>query len=179
MLPRTDIKVCIALIALGAAVSVFADKDTDTPAEALPTLNVQVNDAAVRGEPSFLSQVAATLKYGDKVGVVEEIEDWHKVQPEASAVTGWMHVSALTEKTILLQAGETDANVKASKQELAAGGRGFNQEVEDKFREENKDLDAAYRQLDALLAAPNGHVTQAEIARFMREGELAQNGGGQ
>ena len=156
----------------------FADKQKDNgdQPDTLPTLYIQVNDAAMRDTPSFLSAVALTLSYGDKVGVVDETEDWHMVKPEASSITGWVHDSALTRKTIKLEAGETDANVQASKQELAAGGRGFNQEVEDKFREENEDLDAAYRQLDQLQADPAGRVSQAQIIRFIRDGELASRG---
>jgi len=176
---QTDIKLCITLIALGAAVSVSADKQAEDSPPPLPTLHVQVNEAVVRGEPSFLSPAASTLSYGDKVGIVEETEDWHKVQPEMSAITGWMHASALTKETIVLAAGETDENVKASKQELAAGGRGFNKDVEEKFREDNQDLDAAYRQLDQLTADPATRVSDAEIVRFMREGELIGQGGGQ
>lgn len=181
MLPRTDIWVCITLIALGLAVSVFADKqkdDGEQPAP-LPTLNIQVNDAAMRRGPSFLSEVALTLGYGDTVGVVDEVEDWHKVQPQASSLSGWVHDSALTRKTIKLEAGEADANVKASKQELAAGGRGFNDEVEAKFREENEDLNAAYRRLDTLLADPGGRVSHGDMVRFIQEGELIGQGGGQ
>ena len=111
------------------------------------------------------------------------------MQPPASTATGWVHDSALTRTIIVLEAGETDANVKASKQELAhggranqelaAGGRGFNQDVEANYREENKDLDAAYRRLDTLLADPAGRVSRGDMVRFIQEGELIGQGGGQ
>ena len=178
MSPRTDIKVLIALAALGLAVSVFAE-DTDKKTEP-PRLNVQVNNASVRETPSFLSPVSATLNYGDKVGVLEEAEGWQKVQPESSSVSGWMHASALTKKEINLQAGDTDANVKASQQELTAGGRGYDEAIEREFRKDHKELEASYQQLDRLLADPNGRASLGEIVRFMREGELsARPGGGQ
>jgi hypothetical protein len=179
MSPRTDIRVLITLIALGLAVSVTA-KESDKEAGP-PVMNVQVNNAAVRQAPSFLSEVSATLNYGDKVGMLEQGEGWQKVRPQTSSVTGWMHASALTKKEIKLEAGDTDANVKASQQELAAGGRGgFNQEVEDTFRHEHAELEPAYQKLDRLMADPAGQASLGEIVRFMREGELMnQNGGGQ
>jgi SH3-like domain-containing protein len=179
LVARTDIKLWIGLVALGAAVTVSAEKQADGEAEPLPTMNVHVNEAVARNEPSFLSPVALTLAYGDSVGIVDKTEDWHKVQPASSAVTGWMHVSALTEKKIKLEAGETDENVQASKQELALGGRGFNKDVEDQFRTDNADLDAAYSELDRLTADPAGRSSYAEISKFMREGELTARGGGQ
>ncbi len=175
---KTDIKLCIALGALGAAVSVYADKQAEDAPPPLPTLHVQVNDAVVRSAPSFLSEVASTLSYGDTVGIVEDTEDWHKVQPEATDLTGWMHVSALTEKTIKLEAGENDENVKASKQELAAGGRGgFTQEVEDTFRNSHEELEASYLRLDQLTSDPSRHTSRNEVLRFMREGQLQGQGG--
>lgn len=175
MTPRTDIRLCILLIAMGVTATVLAKE-----ADKHKSMSVQVNDAAVRLEPSFLSDVAGTLDYGDAVGVLEEAEGWQRVKAVASPVAGWMHASALTKKEVKLEAGESDANVQASQEELAAGGRGFNQEVEDKFREENKDLDPAYRKLDRLLADPAGRSSLSEIVRFMREGGLMrQPGGGQ
>lgn len=176
MSTRTDIKVLITLAALGLAVSVFAeeaDKKTEPP-----KLNVQVNNASVREAPSFLSQVSTTLNYGDKVGVLEEGEGWQKVQPESSSVTGWMHASALTKKQINLQAGETDADVKASQQELTAGGRGYDEAIEREFRKDHSELEAAYQQLNRLTADPNGQASLSEIVRFMREGELSASAGG-
>lgn len=180
MSPRNDIRVLITLIALGLAVSVSAEQAKEKK-DGPPTMNVQVHNAVVRQAPSFLSQVSATLNYGDTVGVLEEAEGWQKVRPETSSVTGWMHASALTRQEIKIVAGETDAVVTASRQELAAGGRGgFNQEVEDTFRHENDELEASYLKLDRLIADPAGQASLGEIVRFMREGELTnQTGGGQ
>ncbi len=170
----------ITLIALGVVVSVSAKKqaDEDKTTDAPPTMHVQVNEAAVRLSPSFLGELAATLNYGDGVGVLEEREGWRRVEAEAPAVTGWMHASALTKTKIKLDAGETDVNVQASKEELTAGGRGFNQEVEDKFREENEELEAAYKLLDQLVADPAGRVSRADVIRFMRDGGLTDKPGG-
>lgn len=180
MMPRTVTLLWIAMIAVGLTASVFAKKqaDKDDSKDTPPTMNVQVNDAAVRAAPSFLAEVASTLGYGDSVGVVEKTDGWMKVQAQEPAVTGWMHASALTKTKIKLDAGETDVNVQASKEELTAGGRGFNQEVEDKFRQENDELEAAYKLLDRLVADPAGRVSRAEMILFMREGGLTDKPGG-
>jgi len=180
MTPRTHTSLWITLIALGVVVSVSAKKPADDgkDKDAPPTLNVQVNDAAVRASPSFLGEVASTLGYGETVGVLEEAEDWRRVEAMQAQAQGWMHISALTKTRIKLEAGESDANIQASKEEQAAGGRGFNQEVEDKFREENEDLEAAYQLLDRITQDPAGRASRAEILRFMREGELEGPAGG-
>jgi hypothetical protein len=180
MTPRADTLLWISLIAMGMAVSVSAKKpagdgkDKDAP----PTLNVQINEAAVRTSPSFLAEVTSTLGYGESVGVLEKNEDWRLVQAAQAPAEGWMHISALTKTKIKLDAGEDDANVRASKEEQAAGGRGFNQEIEDKFRENNEELEAAYRLLDRVTQDPARRASRAEILRFMREGGLTKENGG-
>jgi len=180
MTPHKDTLLWITLIALGVVVSASAKKqaDQDRTEDAPPTMNVQVNDAAVRVAPSFLSGVALTLGYGEPVGVLEEGEGWLKVRAREPAVVGWMHASALTKTKIKLDAGETDANVRANREELTAGGRGFNQEVENKFREDHEELESGYERLDRLVNDPAGGVSLAEMIRFMREGELKPPAGG-
>ncbi len=171
----------VVLIAMGAVVSVSAKKqaDEDKAKDAAPAMNVQINEAAVRLSPSFLGELAATLNYGDGVGVLEEQEDWRRVETEAQAVTGWIHASALTKKAINLEAGETDENVDANREDLALGGRGvFTQEVEDHFREEHDELEAAYKLLDQLVSDPARRASREEMIRFLREGELKARPGG-
>jgi SH3-like domain-containing protein len=180
MSSRADTLIWITLIALGLTVSASAKKPTkiEKDKDAPPTMNVQVNDAAVRSAPSFLSEVASTLSYGEPVGVLEEAEGWMRIETQGPAVAGWMHASALTKTRIKLEAGESDVNVQASQEELTAGGRGFNQEIEDKFREENEELEASYKLLDRLIKDPAGRASLGQMIRFMREGKLKDRLGG-
>jgi len=182
MKPRTLTHLCITLIAMGLVVTAYAKKQDDgdkAPPKTKP-MNVQVNDAAVRVSPSFLAEVATVLGYGSKVGVVEEGEDWMKIQTDEPAASGWIHATALTKKEINLEAGDTDTNVKASKEELTAGGRGYNQEIENKFREENQDLESGYKLLDRVTIDPTRQASRTEVMLFMRSGELnGKAGGGQ
>jgi len=169
----------IMLIAMALAVSVSAKKQTQgKDKDAPPTLNVQVNDAAVRSSPSFLAEVSSTLVYGEKVGVLEEAEDWRRVDAVDAQKQGWMHISALTKIKIKPDPDASDANVQASKEEQTAGGRGFNKEVENKYREDNEDLQDAYRLLDRLTQDPTKQASRASIQLFMREGELKGPAGG-
>lgn len=180
MKPRTLTHLCITLIAMGLVVTAYAKKQ-DEAGKAPPQLkpmSVQVNDAALRTSPSFLSEVASVLGYGTKVGVAEEGEDWMRVQTEDATASGWMHATALTKKEINLEAGDSDANVKASKEELTAGGRGYNQEIENKFREDNQDLEAGYKLLDKMSVDPRQQASRTEILLFMRGGELGDSAGG-
>ncbi len=177
----------ITLATTGLVVSVYAKKPDEAkptePAEvALPQVSVQVHRAALRQSPGFLSEVAATLSYGDRIGIAEKQEDWRRVEAKEPSVSGWMHASALTLRTFDLTAGETDVEKTASKQEMTLGGRGhgrgFSEQIETEFRTENEELEDAYKLLDQLTQDPRRQVSRTEMLRFMREGGLAKGGGG-
>lgn len=180
MKPRSLTHLCIALIAMGLVVSAYAKKDADGENEKpkLKPMTVQINDAAVRTSPSFLAEVASVLGYGDKVGVAEQGEDWMRVEADGSGAAGWMHASALTKKKINLEAGDNDANVKASEEELTAGGRGYNQQIEQEFRKDNQELEPAYKQLDRMTMDQAWQASRADMIRFMNEGGLKGQAGG-
>ena len=69
-------------------------------------LTVQVKQGQLRSTPSFLGSITATLAYGDKVELIEDKGSWKMVA--IRKIKGWMHMSALTTKTIALQAGKAD-----------------------------------------------------------------------
>lgn len=137
------------------------------------TMSVQVRKCQLRNKPSFLGKIVANLGYTDQVTVEVEQDDWYRVKPQKSGKAGWVHVSALSEKKIVLEPGSKDIENAASSDELALAGKGFNEQVEKDFRKKNKNADFTW--VDKM---ENIVVSQNEIQDFLKKGELQPEGGG-
>ena len=136
--------------------------------------SVQVREGQLRDRPSFLGKKVAVVAYGDRVVQLEEKAGWMKVRG-APGVEGWIHGSALTEKTIVLKAGEQDVATGASGDELALAGKGFNEEVEGKYRASNPNVDFTW--IDRM---ETWKVTAEQAFAFLEAGEVrVAEGGGQ
>jgi hypothetical protein len=106
------------------------------------------------------------------VDVLEEQRGWARVRVRGGE--GWVHLSALTSKRIVLQSGSQDVGTGASSGEVALAGKGFNQEVENKYKQDN-DLD--YTWVDRMGEFT---ATPEQVLAFLKEGELnTQIGGAQ
>ena len=127
-------------------------------------MSVTVKETQVRATPSYLGKVLAVLAYGDQVDVLAEQAGWARVRlPNAE---GWVHLSALTGKQIALQSGSQNVGTGASSSEGALAGKGFNQEVENKYKQDNQ-LD--YTWVDRMGAFT---VSPEEVLVFLEQGEL-------
>ncbi len=135
-------------------------------------MSVQIRSGQVRSQPSFLGKVMTKLSYGDRVEVTEEKDPWIKINTSSKNHSGWMHVSALSKKKIVFNAGDADVEKSASGDEVALAGKGFNEEVEKKFRSEHKKL--KYDEIDKLEKII---VSQARIQKFLTQGDLVKEGG--
>lgn len=156
------ITVLAAVFALGA-----------TLAGAAPDiLSVQHKTADLRATPAPFAALAGSLEYGARVIVLESSGPWRKVRrAEGTPTEGWLHVTALTEKTIALQAG-TDTAVRASSDEVALAGKGFNSQVESQVKAGNPKLDfAAIDRMEKL------RIPQEELKAFLAKGGLTPKGG--
>jgi hypothetical protein len=137
------------------------------PANAQKTLSVQVKEGQLRATPSFLGKVVAPATYGDRVDVVEDRGAWKKVSLRGGKVQGWMHASSLTTKRIALKAGQGNVQTGATGDELALAGKGFNEQVETAFRNENKNLDYAWiNRMETFIVSPN------QMRTFIARGSL-------
>ena len=134
-------------------------------------MSVQVRTGQLRARPSFLGSVVASVGYGDRLTVLTQSNGWTQVR-DAKGVTGWIHSSALTEKKVVLQAGEADAASGASGQELALAGKGFNEEVETEFRTENPNID--YTWVDKMEGF---RITPDQAQGFLTAGKVEPTGG--
>ncbi|MFC1837675.1 SH3 domain-containing protein [Thermodesulfobacteriota bacterium] len=133
-------------------------------------MSVQVREGAVRQTPSFLGQILDKLDYGCKVNILEENTDWIKIAAVDPSLEGWMHVSALTTKEIKLKAGETDVETGATGKELALAGKGFDFQAENKFKEDNPEVDFTW--VDTMEGFT---VTHQQIQAFLAEGSMLEH----
>ncbi|MBU0678161.1 MAG: SH3 domain-containing protein [Verrucomicrobia bacterium] len=144
-----------------------------TVSEARPaTMSVQVQKGQLRATPAFLGRIEANLQYGDLVTVLETEKGWVHVETSGGA-KGWIHESALTRKKIELKSGQADVETKASSEELALAGKGFNSDVEAEFKTKNADMDFTW--IDRMLEFS---VSAEEMVAFLREGGVEPAKGG-
>lgn len=128
-------------------------------------LTVQVKQAQLHSTPSFLGSVTSTLAYGDKVKFIEEKGAWKMVA--IRKVKGWIHTSALTTKTVVLQAGKENVKTGATSGELAIAGKGFNAKVEAEFKSKNRNID--YKQVDKMETFT---IKPLQMQTFLKQGEV-------
>ncbi|MDD5678010.1 MAG: SH3 domain-containing protein [Kiritimatiellae bacterium] len=138
---------------------------------AAATMSVQVKDAPVRATPSFVGKVVGALAYGDQVEIQQTQGAWSKVA--GAGVSGWMHTSALSSKKIVLAAGQKQANVAASGDELALAGKGFNSDVEAQFKAGHKDIDFTW-----INRMEKIRISAAEMQVFLQNGGVTPKEGG-
>ena len=128
-------------------------------------LSVQVKKGQLRSAPSFLGSVMAALAYGDRVELIEDKGAWKQVA--IRKLRGWMHMSALTTKKIVLQAGAADVQTSATSSELALAGKGFNAKVEAEFKNKNKNIDYTWVDRMEMLA-----VKPDQMQAFLKQGQV-------
>lgn len=158
---------------IGAAIIIAAAvvmASTVTTASAA-TMSVQVKDAPVRATPSFVGKVVGALAYGDQVEIQQTQGAWSKVA--GAGVSGWMHTSALSSKKIVLAAGQEQAKVAASGDELALAGKGFNSDVESQFKSTHKDIDFTWINRMEKIKIPS-----SEMQVFLKDGDVMPKEGG-
>lgn len=137
------------------------------------TLVVKVQSTAVRKSPKFYAAVVKTLKAGDRVEKIGAQNDWFQVKT-GDGLTGWIHSSAVQTGKVSLTASNQALKTGTSTSEVALAAKGFNKQVEDAYRAGRKDLD--YTWVDKMLTIK---ISEAELEKFLKEGRLAEFGGGQ
>jgi hypothetical protein len=135
-------------------------------------MTVQVKETVLRENPSFLGRPVADLDYGDRVTVLQEKGSWSMVS--AAVANGWVHTSALTRKRLEKKAGGRDLSAAASRDEIALAGKGFSEEVEDEYRQQNTQADfGAVDRMEKIV------IPEVEMRDFLLEGGIiATEGGG-
>lgn len=135
------------------------------------TVVVNIKSTSVRKDPKFTSAALAAIKAGDALEKLESQSGWVKVRTQAGVV-GWVHSTAVTAKRVRLTGTDKAMPTQASAGEIALAAKGFNKQVEDKYRAENPGLDFA-----AVDALEKLRPTAAEIEAFLKAGRLGEFGG--
>jgi hypothetical protein len=157
-----------ACFALAAASASAADQKM---------MSVTVKEAQLRATPGYLGKPLGTLIYGDRVTVLDQPssapKDWLKVRGPDGKLEGWINVSALTAKEIVLKSGSGKAEQAASSGDVALAGKGFNSDVEAQYKKE-QNLDYTWvDKMEAIKVAPE------QVAGFIAQGGLTEPGGAQ
>lgn len=137
------------------------------------TMSVQVKESEIRATPSFLGKIIAKVIYGDPVTVSKENGLWKNVSIKGGTLQGWMHESALTSKRIVLKSGQTDVQTSTTQNELSLAGKGFDDQIEALFIEQNKNID--YTWINNMETIK---VTPEEMNIFLATGEVVSSSEG-
>ena len=131
----------------------------------------QVKQSELRSSPSGLGSVVAAVKLGDPLTVIEEKGAWTKVS--FGDKTGWIPSTSLVKGTIKLRAGDKDARVAASGDEMSLATKGFTSQVEADFKSQHKDIDFTW--VDKMGQIK---VSTEEMRDFLRQGKVEVEKGG-
>jgi hypothetical protein len=134
---------------------------------------VQIKETQVRATPSFMGKILGVpLAYGDRVTVLAEQNGWARISLPSGKGEGWVNLSALTKKRVVLKSGGENVGTGASSGEVALAGKGFNQEVENKYKQD-KNLD--YSWVDKMETFT---VSSEQVLAFLEQGGLPTSPGG-
>jgi uncharacterized protein YgiM (DUF1202 family) len=151
-------RIVLATVLVLAAVAAFG--------QTAKQMSVQVKETQIRATPSFTGRILGKLAYGDQVSVLAEQGGWARIRLPSGKGEGWVSLSALTKKRIVLKAGAESVGTGASSGEVALAGKGFNQEVETQYRDE-KQLD--YTWIDRMESF---RMSPEQILAFLQQGGL-------
>jgi hypothetical protein len=135
-------------------------------------LYVKVQSARLRKEPKFYAATIVFLKAGESVAKLSSQAGWYLVQT-AGGIKGWLHSSAVQSKKVDLVTMDKSLKAKASAEEVALASKGFNEQVEQEYKARHKDISFAW--VDRMLTIK---VSPEQLRKFLKEGKLAEFGGG-
>ncbi|KAA0876285.1 SH3 domain-containing protein [Nitrincola tapanii] len=128
-------------------------------------VSISVKSTQLRREPSFLSPIIRHLEYANLCDLQETRGDWALIR--FSNLEGWVHQSALTSGQIVLSAGASDVQRLASNKEIALAGKGFNAEVEKRYRRMHRGTNYA-----AVDLMQRRSISIQALSHFIQSGDL-------
>jgi len=123
---------------------------------------IVVQSSPLRQSPQVFGKIIAPISYGTEVDVLGERAGW--LQVKVAGKSGWLHKTAVTRRPLSLSAGDKPVAVAASKSELSLAGKGFNQQVENAYRDKNAQLDYAWVDRMAQFISDEDQLRQFVIA---------------
>lgn len=145
---------CGALLFIGPAFSSAA------------SLTVQVQQAQLRSEPSFVGKILANVPYRSAVEVVEEQGAWRLVNYKGQQ--GWMHNTALLTTSGKLSAGLGVLESAVSSKEVSLAGKGFDKNVENAYKKAHGDANfAAVDRMEKI------NISSSELEKFAAQSDFS------
>jgi uncharacterized protein YgiM (DUF1202 family) len=129
------------------------------------TMYVAINSAELKSGTGAFANTVGALKYGERVTVLQTSGRFMEVRSDVNqSLRGWTAEANLTTRQVVPGAGGS-----ATDRDVAMAGKGFNQEVENSFRSQNRNLN--YNDVDRVETMTT--INQTELRRFLEEGRLA------
>ena len=129
------------------------------------TMNVQVRSSTVRATPNYMGSSAGSVVYGQQVKIVGEQGNWYRIEKPS----GWLPKADVTKSKVAVDPERKFASTGGRNDEVALAGKGFNPQVEQKYKNENPDLKKAFADVDRVEATS---VPDSQLKSFMRSGKL-------
>ncbi len=123
---------------------------------------VCVKEAKLKSSTGYFAKTLGTLKYADKVKIIEKRGNWAKVSLFAKpSKKGWIPLSSLTRKKLIAKKKGTSA----STEELALAGKGLTEGSGNQFKSND-------RNYKAVKKVESMQVNAGELESFINKGSL-------
>ena len=123
---------------------------------------VSSKKADIKSSTGFFASTKGSLQLGAEVSVLQVKGNWAEVRSVTNtSLNGWMAASNLSARRIV------SSGTTASANEVALAAKGFNQEVEDKYKTKGE---LNYADVDKTEAIT---VSQEDLYKFVTEGRLS------
>jgi len=127
------------------------------------TLYVSVKSVELKSGTGLFTSSKGNLVLGDQVTVTQVNGNNVEVKSaKDSGVTGWTSSSNFSTRQVVAAASST-----ATAKEVALAGKGFNQEVEQSYKDHQSNLN-----FDDVDKIESINISDAELKKFMEEGRL-------
>ena len=132
------------------------------------TFIVKIQTTNLRKEPKFYAQTLALLRNGERVEQLSSQNGWIQVRTSQGLV-GWIHSSSVAERKFSLRAIDQPLKTKASASEVALAAKGFNKQVEDKYRAMHPGISFVW--VDKMLEII---IPPSQMEIFLKRGKLGE-----
>ncbi len=124
---------------------------------------VCVKQAQLKTSTAYFAKTCGTLKYADKVKIIEKKGKWVKVSSLAKpSLKGWILMSSLTRKRLIAKKHGTSANTN----ELALAGKGLTEGSGNEFKTKG------VRNYAAVNAIEKINIKDSSLEKFIVDGKL-------
>lgn len=127
---------------------------------------VQVARTSLRSAPEHYAPTVASVAYGDRISSISESDGWIKAKT-AGGKSGFVHVSAVTGKEVVLSGRRASSNV-SSAADVVMAGKGFSKEIEEQYK--RKGGGVRFDLVDQMERT--GNASPKDVQQFVVSGRL-------